>query len=466
MNLLIRARRAMLGGSEPQAAFIRVEDGKFTQIDPTCTIREREGEIALDAGDLLLLPGMIDGHVHFDDPGYTWRETIETGTAAAAAGGVTCIVDMPCTSIPAVTTAENLRTKQRALSGRAHVDFMFWGGVCANMMEADTNWAKRLEELAAEGVAAIKCYMLSGMDSFRDLNHEQMLAAAKVAGGLGLPLGVHAEDRDTVEAMRQKVEGMDLHPAERYYRSRSGAAEIEAARRVIDVAQKSRAHLHIVHLGSGQVLDMIGEARAAGCRVTAESAPHYLSFVWQDLLELGSLLKTAPVVKEAEDRDRLWQGVLQDEFAFLATDHAAGKWPQEKQTGDFERDYGGVPGVELLLPWLYTRGVSSGEIGLDTLCRLLASGPAEFFGISRRKGRISLGHDADFVLMDDACSWTVRACNLHNLNRYTPFEGQEFKARVMQTWLRGRQVYSFNGGELQSGDPRGIFIPREERNHV
>jgi allantoinase len=463
-KILLQNVIAALGGPELEACDIRIRDGRFSTIAPPNSLEPHADEHLLHPTNLIVLPGMIDGHVHFDDPGYEWRETFHHGTCAAAAGGVTTIVDMPCTSLPPVTNLANLQTKLDAVSKRACVDFMFWGGICANGMHPDAKWEKDLQELKHSGVAAIKAYLLSGMKSFLNLSEEQLVMVALACRRLKLPLAIHAEDRETVERLAQESPDPTLSDAETYYRSRPSIVEERAVERAIAVAEATGAQIHIVHLGSGKALDLIASARSRGVTISAESAPHYLSFTWKDLERLGSILKTAPPVKTETDRERLWQGVIDGDISFLATDHAAAKWPEEKQTGSFKTDYSGIPGVELLLPWLHSMGVIAGRITYQDLVRLISSAPAEFFGITHCKGAIREGLDADFVLFDPSAEWTVDANTLHNLNPYTPFDGQSLQGRVEETWLRGYKVFSRGAPNELPHNFTGQFVRRNSED--
>jgi allantoinase len=418
----------------------------------------------IDLEGSLLLPGVIDGHVHFDDPGFTHRENFETGTRAAAAGGVTCVVDMPCTSLPPVTSAANLRTKLDVIEAKAHTDFMLWGGVSDNAME-DPGWRQNLAALVDEGVASIKVYMLSGMDTYRDLSRLQMEEVLRETRRLGIPVGVHAENREMVRGLEGLLRGAAQNDPLDYAVSRPGAAELSAVEAVRALCRKTGARVHIVHLASGPALEVIGEAREEGLPLSAETCPHFLEFTEDDLLAQGSLLKTAPVVKSAADRSRLWEGLVSGELEFVATDHAAGLWPEEKHTGSIWTDYGGVPGVELSLPYLYSEGVRKGRMDLQRLTEITASAPARFFGIAERKGRIAPGFDADFAVLDESERWTVRAEDLHNLNRYTPLEGYDLTGRVRATILRGRSIYSrgSDGTESFGETGYGRWVRRDTR---
>lgn len=456
--------RVPAGGDETRAASILVIEGQIAEITaPESLPAEAEEEI-VELGGLLVLPGVIDGHVHFDDPGFTHRENFGTGTRAAAAGGVTCMVDMPGTSIPPVTSGNNLRTKLAVIQPKAHVDFMLWGGVSANAME-DPDWKSNLGEIVEAGVASIKVYMLSGMDTFRDLSRSQLSVALTEIARQGVPVGVHAEDRGMVHELTSRIQAEGRNDPLDYAESRPAAAEISAVATMRDLCRETGARVHIVHVATGAALDIVTAARDEGLPMSAETCPHFLEFTAGDLERQGSLLKTAPVVKGEADRDRLWAGLASGELDYVATDHAAGQWPDEKQTGSIWTDYGGVPGVELSLPYLYSEGVRRQRITLERLTELTASAPARFFGIERRKGRLEPGFDADIVALADEEIWTVRAENLHNLNRYTPLDGYDLTGRVRQTFVRGRPVYRLDSdGEEWFGEAGvGQHVRRESK---
>ena len=415
----------------------------------------------VDLRGALVLPGAIDGHVHFDDPGFTQREDFATGTRAAAAGGVTMVVDMPCTSLPPVTSAANLDNKLGIIAPKAHVDFMLWGGVSSNVLQ-NSDWRGQLEELIDAGVGAIKVYLLSGMETFGDLKPEQVFEVLKITAQRGIPVGVHAEDRLIVEAAKNAVLARGGNSPLDYAASRPAEGEISAARTLRALCRQTGARIHIVHIASREALNIVTAARSEGLPLSAETCPHYLLFTDHDLERLGALLKTAPVVKSQQDREGLWQGLEAGELLFVASDHAAGVWPEEKNTGSIWTDYGGIPGVELLLPTLYSEGVAKGRITLERLVEITSLAPADFFGVGRQKGRIEKGYDADFSVINEGSAWTVRASELHNKNCYTPLEGMTLKGRIQETWVRGQRVFfrDESGHETLSQQMSGRFIKR------
>ncbi len=451
-------------GNDVRAAELLVDDGKIVAIEPTASPLASDDEERVDLGGALVLPGVIDGHVHFDDPGFTHREDFETGTRAAAAGGVSCVVDMPCTSLPPITSAANLHNKLGIISPKAHVDFMLWGGVCDNSM-AEPDWRQDLAELAAEGVGSIKVYMLSGMDTFRDLGADQIREVLTETEKLGVPVGVHAEDRDLVHELTDWLQNHGGNEPADYAASRPAEAELQAVKTMRDLCRETGARVHIVHVGTGRAVDVISEARAEGLPMSGETCPHFLEFTGEDLNELGAVLKTAPVVKTRHDLERLWEGIVSGELDYVATDHAAGQWPEEKKTGNIWTDYGGVPGVELMLPYLYSEGVKKERITLERLVEITSAAPARFFGIDQRKGRLARGFDADFVVFDKDESWQVRAKDLHNMNRYTPHDGQTLTGRVRSLYLRGERVFHRDrfGQESFAEPGTGQWVRRESR---
>ena len=347
---------------------------------------------------------------------------------------------MPCTSLPPVVTTEALENKLKIIGPKAHVDYMLWGGVSGNAVTSQ-QWRKELADLVDAGVAAIKVYMLSGMETFRDLTTSEIREVLTQTHKLGIPVGVHAEDRSLVDELTERARSRGDDSPAAYAAARPAAAEATAVMTAIEAVRETGARVHIVHLASGEALDMVSAARFEDLPISAETCPQYLQFTTEDFEEMGSLLKTAPVVKDESDRQRLWQGLESGELSFVATDHAAARWPDEKETGSIWTDYGGIPGVELLLPYLFSEGVVAGRITLQRLTELLCSEPARFFGVDHRKGRLRAGGDADFVVFDEGARWTVKADILHNLNRYTPFEDFDLTGRVRATYVRGQCAF-------------------------
>lgn len=435
----------------PRKASVSVHQGRIDAIDSPLS----PGGTDIDLHGLWLIPGAIDGHVHFDDPGFTEREDFSSGSKAAAAGGVTTVVDMPCTSLPPVTDGASFDKKLRVVATKACVDYRFWGGVRGNQFDpvaVETS----LDELSSRGVRAIKTYLVSGMDTFEDINKEQLQLVMEAAKKRGLLVGVHAEDKQMVQrATANAMRAQDAARPSSYARARSSEAEARAVATCIELAEITGAHVHIVHLACGEGLRLIRKAKQRGVNITSETCPHYLAFTEQDLQKMGGLLKTAPVVKTASDREELWQGVIDGTVDMIATDHAPGVFPREKSTGSIWTDYGGVPGVELLLPYVMSEGVHKGRISPWRALELLCSGPAQIHRLAE-KGHIRVGADADLVVFDPNERFIVDPASMWTRQKYTPMQGMTLTGRVKKTFLRGILVYEDGAQGLLT--PHGTHV--------
>ncbi|HET7839884.1 MAG TPA: amidohydrolase family protein, partial [Rectinemataceae bacterium] len=327
---------ALPGEAEPRRVSIRVRDGRFEAIG--AGLRPEPGEEMVEAEGLLLLPGAIDPHVHFDEPGFTHREDFLHGTMEAAKGGVTTVIDMPCTSLPPVTTAAALRNKLEAIRGRAVVDYALFGGVEGGSLEASLSGA--MAELSP-GVVGFKCYFISGMETFRRVSHADFPRIIAEGARLGRPVLLHAEDLDYVTAATARVRarrgGARAEWAD-YAESRDEAAELVAVASALALARGREASLHVVHVGTAAAAAALAAAGAS-----CETCAHYLAFTREDFPRLGASLKTAPVVKSAAEREALWGLLAEGRIAFLASDHAPAP-EAEKNTGDIWTAYGGIPG--------------------------------------------------------------------------------------------------------------------------
>jgi allantoinase len=377
-----------------------------------------------------VLPGAIDPHVHFDDPGYTDREDFVHGTSAAASGGVTTIIDMPCTSVPPVTSMANLREKLSVVSPRAVVDYAFHGGVAANCFDPDPE--PRMRELAAS-VIGFKCYLVSGMDTFPAVSLDQLDRVLRIGRVVARPILLHAEVPEHVSS------GAGEGPAA-YYRSRPEAAEIEAIRAATTLADKNHARLHIVHVSTGEGARLV----AASPMTSGETAPHYLAYTFADFERIGSPLKVTPPVKPAPNREMLWEALRTGHLAFVASDHAPAP-PEQKHTGSIWTDYAGIPGTGTLLPFLYSEGYRTGRLSLSQLTRATAEAAATSYGLAG-KGGLAVGADGDCVVIDPDSTWTIDGSRLLSKGTVTPFDGTTLTGRIEKTILRGRLVYDRHDG--------------------
>ena len=441
--MIVRGGEVLLEGAEAAARVdLRIREGHIAEIGTD--LRAEGGEQLLDAGGLLVLPGAVDPHVHFNDPGYTEREDFLTGTSAAASGGVTTVIDMPCTSLPPVTSLANLRVKEEAVCGKAVVDYGFFGGVSAQ------SWGEGLEERLGElapEVLGLKTYLLSGMAEFGALGPFELQELLAASARLGFPVLVHAEDPAFVAAATERARSRGASPAD-YYSSRPEIAELLAVGSAIALAEAVRGDLHIVHVGTAEAADLVGNRRGGGAlraRVTAETAPHYLAFDLEDFRRLGSALKINPPVKAAGNRERLWRLLADGALSFVASDHAPSpeSW---KRTGSLWTDYAGIPGCPTLLPYLFSEGYGAGRLSLRRLCEVTSTGAAERYRIGGRKGSVSVGKDADLAILDPAAQTVVRGRDSPSKGKVTPFEGMRLRGRVVRTLVRGRVVWELGKG--------------------
>jgi allantoinase len=423
---------ALPGRNQTQALDIRIQDGQIVELGPHLA-----GDAPiLDAHGMLILPGGIDPHVHFDTPGYTEREEFYHGSCAAASGGITTVIDMPCTSIPPVTKAAHLRAKLAAIEQRSVIDYGLYGGVSAqSFAEGGIDW---LRELSGD-VLGLKAYFVSGMPTFARLDHylfKQVLAAT---AELGVPLLLHAEDYDYVQAATPVAEGRGSEPRH-YYESRPETAEMLAVLAAVELARETGADLHIVHVGTAAAAEIVGQSQA-----TCETAPHYLAFTLDDFERLGAALKITPPLKPAPNCDRLWELLARGTIGFVASDHAPCP-AHEKETGSIWTDYGGIPGTGTMLPYLFSEGYLRGRLSLSRLLEVMAASAAQRYGLDDRKGAIAVGKDADLVLIDPRASWTVRGAQFLSKGKITPFEGTTFQGCVQTTLVRGTVVYDADRG--------------------
>ncbi len=428
--VLVRSRRVVLpGGLQP--ASIEVEDGRITGVGPY----DRPAEI--DAGDKLVLPGLVDTHVHINEPGRTEWEGFRTATRAAAAGGYTTLVDMPLNNLPATTTVENLRLKQSAAYGQCAVDYGFWGGVVSDNQE-------HVGALAAAGVLGYKCFLVHpGIDGFTMVNRVELERAMPHVAESGLPLLVHAELPGPVEeaTARLKDAGSDWKSYAIYLESRPAAAETQAIRLMIELSRRYRCRVHIVHLSSVEALPELQRARAEGLPITVETCPHYLHFAAEEIADGAALFKCAPPIRSRTNRERLWQALLDGDIDLVATDHSPCP-PEMKRRGDgsFLEAWGGIASLQVALPVMWTEARRRGA-SMSQVVRWMSEQPAKLAGLEHRKGAIREGCDADLVVFDAEGTFQVSTARLEHRHPITPYAGEMLTGVVEATFLRGAKVY-------------------------
>ena len=402
----------------------------------------------IDAGNAVIMPGLVDTHVHVNEPGRTDWEGFASATRAAAAGGITTIVDMPLNSIPPTTTVAALDAKRRAAEGRCHVDVGFWGGVVPGNVSD-------LEPLARAGVFGFKCFLSpSGVDEFQHVGERDLRVAVPITAALRVPLLAHAEWPALLHEPRRQD---DPRQYATWLRTRPPAAEHAAIDLLMDLAGHASAKLHIVHLASADVLPAIHKARTAGLAITIETCPHYLSFCAEEIGVGATAWKCAPPIRERHHRERLWQALRDGDIDLVATDHSpAPPALKHLDDGDFIAAWGGIASLQLSLPVMWT-GASQRDIPFEQLVQWLCAAPAKLAGLTGHKGAIAIDHDADLVIVDPDHEFTVNASRLYHRHAVTPYDGARLRGVVKTTMLRGEIVYD-NGALV--GAPAGRLLSR------
>ncbi len=411
-----------------------------------------------DGKFLVAIPGAIDSHVHFDTPGFEDREDFEHASTAAAFGGVTTVIDMPCTSLPPVTNKTNFEIKLGTLKNRSLVDYSFWGGVCGNDFDNNLNIKKQILDLSDKGVAGFKTYLISGMETFTDLNDKRILQTAKWIRKTNKPMAVHAEDKKMIVERRADAKSKGQNNWQAYCSARDDQAEAKAVKLLINIAEKTECRVHIVHLSSALGLNLIREAQSKGVNISSETCPQYLFFTQMDFnnFQISAYLKTAPPVKDESDREALWEGLKDGTLSFVVTDHAGCDPEKEKSSENFWEVYGGIPGVEHRVPFLFSEGFLKDKLTLSNTIKLLSSNVADYFNL-KNKGYLKEGHDADFSLIDLWDNQVINSGGMHSKGRYTPFEGITFNSVVEKTFLRGEIIMN-HSGEAERMVGYGQFI--------
>ncbi len=429
-DLIVR-HGTLVTSTEVKQADIAVVDGRVVAIEPDLTGTSKN---EIDASGLHIFPGVIDAHVHFNEPGRTEWEGFATGTRALAAGGTTTYFDMPLNAHPPTLDATSFDLKLAAAQASSLVDFAFWGGLVPGNVS-------QLEELAERGVIGFKAFMSnSGIDDFLAVDdltlYEGMVQAAK----LGRIVAVHAEnDAITSNLARRAIEQGKTGKRD-YLASRPVIAELEAIERAILMASETGCSLHIVHVSTGRGVRLVAAARARGVDVSCETCPHYLVLTEDDVEALGAVAKCAPPLRSQEERENLWQQVLQGNVPMIASDHSPAPADMKTDT-NFFRVWGGISGCQSLLSLLLTDGYEHRSLALTTITSLTAEYVARRFGLFPRKGQLALDADADMVLVNLQEKHELRASDLFYRHQQSPYVGKLLRGHIVSTLVRGNTIF-------------------------
>ena len=428
----VSTRVVMTEGIRPAA--ILEDDGRIRGL---CSPDEvPTGYAVRDFGELAILPGLVDSHVHINQPGRTEWEGFWTATRAAAAGGYTTLVDMPLNCLPETTTVATLEAKREAARGKCFVDWAAWGGVAGDN-------ADDVEPLARAGVKGFKCFLIyPGCEGFQMVTREQLEAAAPHVARTGLPLLVHAELPGPIDAASSALQAADWRRYETYLRSRPDEAEVAAIRLLLKLCRTYGFRLHIVHLATALALNDLREARREGLPVTVETCPHYLHFVAEEIPDGSTLHKCAPPIRSRDNREGLWDALRDGDIDLVATDHSPCPPAMKRQEeGRFDRAWGGIASQSVALPVMWT-GMRARGFSLCDLARLMAERPAELAQLRGRKGVITVGLDADLVIFDPEAEIEVATDKLYTRHRISPYVGERLHGKVVATYVRGRAVFT------------------------
>ena len=426
-DLVVRGERTLTtAGVVPREIGIR--DGRVVAIEPL-GVGLTGTEVIELTDEQVMIPGLVDTHVHVNEPGRTEWEGFDSATRAAAAGGVTTLIDMPLNSIPPTVNVEALNAKRAAAKGKTHIDVGFWGGA----IPGNTGDLRGLHD---EGVFGFKCFLLhSGVDEFPHLDADEMEKDMAVLAGFDSMMIVHAEDSRAIDHAPH-AEGNQY---DRFLKSRPRGAENVAIAEVIERARWTGARAHVLHLSSSDALPMIATAKRDGVKITVETCPHYLTLLAEEIPTGATAYKCCPPIREASNRELLWEGLLNGTIDCIVSDHSPSTIDlKDVENGDFGVAWGGVASLQLGLSLIWTEAKLRG-IDLPQVMTWMAENPAKLAGLPN-KGKIALGCDADFAIFEPESAQVVDVHKLHHKNPISPYDGRALAGVVKGTWLRGKKI--------------------------
>jgi allantoinase len=444
-GLIVTDKTAFIGG-------VVVQDGVIIEVV--------DGDVPIEANETvnvdgkLIMPGVIDAHTHLQEPGRSHWERYSKATMAGAAGGVTTVMDMPVDSTPSTVNRFSLQLKRDIVQTEAYIDCAQWGGLVDNNLDD-------LDDLYAEGVIGLKAFMVeTGIDDFKCVNDDLLYEGLLRTCETGNVVGVHAENDSIIRYLTEKLQSEGRVDLRAWIESHPPETELEAINRAIFWTKVTGGNLHILHTTIASGVEAVVRARSEGVNVTVETCPHYLFFDENDYLRMGPILKMGPPLRSRAEVEKLWECVLAGMVDTIGSDHSPSTW-EEKECGidNIWKAWGGVGGIQTLLPVLLTEGVHKRGLDLSHLIRMISTNPARIFGLYPQKGAIEPGSDADLVVVDLDKDWTLQADQLFYQNPQSPFIGCEFKGSIERTILRGTTIYQ--GGKMLVDPGFGQVIRRK-----
>jgi allantoinase len=444
--MIIRAQRVVLS-DEIGPRSIHIREGQIVDVAGYDEVA-RDSEIVEVNDESIVMPGLVDTHVHINSPGRTEWEGFRSATLAGAAGGVTTLIDMPLNSIPPTTTLAGFQTKLDQARNDCFVDVGFWGGVVPG------NTAE-LAPMFAAGVVGFKCFLVpSGVDEFEYVTEEHLREAMPELARLDALLIVHAELPGPI-----KTSDDSARDYQTFLESRPRAAENEAIELMIRLSREFNTRVHIVHLSSADAVPMLRNAQREGVRVTAETCPHYLHYAAEEIRAGATEFKCCPPIREQGNREKLWEGLADGTIGLIVSDHSPCPGEMKlRESGDFMKAWGGIASLQLRLPVIWTEAQRRGFSLLD-ITRWLCANPAKQVALESRKGSIAAGNDADLVIWNPDAQFTVSATSLLHRHKISPYDGEPLKGVVQKTFLRGQKIY--DDGDIE-GSPLGHMLLRKD----
>jgi allantoinase len=448
LDLLIKNSSVVLK-DEVRILDIGVKDGLIVQLGHGIDAPALE---TIDASGLTVMAGMIDAHVHLNEPGLGAWEGFESGSAALAAGGVTTYIDMPLNGVPPTVTVAAMQMKLDAAYERSYVDYALWGGLVPGKLH-------ELKPLSDAGVVGYKAFMSApggeGEDIFREVDDYTLLEGMKIIKSLNKVLALHAESEPIVSRLADAARSEGRLGAVDYVATRPIVAELEAINRALFYAEQTGCALHFVHISSEAGVRAIHEARERGMDVTVETCPHYLAFTPATMVEKGAIAKCAPPMRDNEERERLWQAVREGRIDLIASDHSPCPTSM-KEADNFFDAWGGIAGAQSSVAFFVGEGHVKRGIPLTEISRMISGEPAKRFGLYPAKGEIRLGSDADLILIDLNTTYVLQKEQLYHRHKHSPYIGEIFHCGIMAVYSRGRKVYDSETG--LGSEKRGTFI--------